>query len=57
MVQYFQWRAVYNDGTSVDELCTDGTETSFYDIDKSRLAQFIMHGKDIVETATSNWSQ
>lgn len=42
--QTFTWKAVYNDGTSLCEFNEDGTDNSFYLIDKTKLVQFILTG-------------
>lgn len=46
MRQLYTWKAVYTDGTSITEFKPDGSSCSFYDIDKTRLAQFILTGED-----------
>lgn len=44
--QYYTWKAIYTDGSAITELKPDGTDNSFYDIDRTRLAQFILTGED-----------
>ena len=37
-----QWLAIYNDKTSLMQYKEDGTENSYFDIDRSRLTHFVM---------------
>jgi len=36
------WKAVYSDGTYLDQIESDGTVNKYPDIDRSKLTQFIM---------------
>lgn len=36
----YRWRAIYSDGTYLDEYKADGTPNKYYDIDRTKLAQF-----------------
>jgi len=38
-----QWTARYNDGTSLNQIDTDGTSHAYLDIDRSKLETFILH--------------
>ena len=45
----FRWRAIYSDGSYLDEYKADGTPNKYYDIDRTKLSifEFFKEGKSI----------
>lgn len=38
----FSWKVIYNDGTSLSQLCSDGSRNKYTDIDRDNLKQFLV---------------